>query len=77
MKWSRTTEIKNEFYKTHKDRNWDNVMFSDEWTFYLKAPGGMRCVIKINNMWWQESSIFIRLIVGEHFQKKKSGFVIL
>ena len=32
--------------KRHKDRNCDDVMFSDEWTFYLKAPGGMRWVIK-------------------------------
>ena len=32
--------------KRHKDRNWDDVMFSDEWTFYLKAPGGMWWVMK-------------------------------
>ena len=28
--------------KRHKDRNWDDIMFSDKWTVYLKAPGGMR-----------------------------------
>ena len=34
--------------KRHKDRNWDNVMFSDEWTFNLKAPEG----IKISDEKW-------------------------
>ena len=34
------------WYKCHKERNWDIVMFSDEWTFYLKAPGGMRWVMR-------------------------------
>ena len=32
--------------KRDKDRNWDNVMFSNDWTFYLKASGGMRWVMK-------------------------------
>ena len=32
--------------KRHKDKNWDDVMFSDEWIFYLKVPGGLRWVMK-------------------------------
>ena len=30
------------WHKRHKDKNWDDIIFSDEWTFYLKAHGGMR-----------------------------------
>ena len=37
------------WYKCHKDKNWDDVKFSDKWTFYLKAPGGMRWMI-MNSM---------------------------
>ena len=37
------------WYKRHKDKNWDDVKFSDKWTFYLKAPGGMR-LVKMNSM---------------------------
>ena len=34
------------WYKRHKDRNRDEVIFPDEWTFYLKAPRGIRWVMK-------------------------------
>ena len=62
--------------KLHKDRNWEDVMFSDKWTFYLKATGGMRWVMKMKIMWFQGSSILIRLIVGEHFQQKEKWMYI-
>ena len=34
------------WFKRHKDRNLEYVMYSDESTFYLKAPGGIRWTIK-------------------------------
>ena len=32
--------------KRHKDRNWDDVMLSDKWTFYFKAPAEMIWMMK-------------------------------
>ena len=40
-------KLKINWCKCHKDWNWDDAMFSDEWKIYLKAPGGMRWVMKI------------------------------
>ena len=62
--------------KRHKDRNWDNVMFSDEWTFYLKLQEEWDGWWKMNSMCHQGSSILIKLFVWENFQQKKKWICI-
>ena len=40
-------KLKMNWCKCHKDRNWDYIMFSAEWTFYLKkTPEEMRSLKK-------------------------------
>ena len=46
-------------------------MISDEWAFYLKAPGGMRWVMKNEQKVVPGPSILIKLIVGENFKQKE------
>ena len=36
--------------KSQKDRNWEDVMFSDKWILYLKVQGGIRWMMKINSI---------------------------
>ena len=69
-------KIRMNWCKRQKIRNCDDVMFSDEWTFYLKASGGMRWVMKMNSMWCQVPSILIKLIVGEHLKQKEKWIYI-
>ena len=62
----------------HKDRNWDNVIFSDEWTFYLKAPGRW-------DEWWKIKQYVMSKtkytqndkLLGSIFSKRKRGFILL
>ena len=43
---SEQQKLKMNWCKCHKNKDWDDVMFSNEWTFYLKTPGGMKLVMK-------------------------------
>ena len=62
--------------KRHKVGNWDDLIFSDEWTFYLKLQEKWDGWLKINNMWCQWPNILIRLMVGEHFQQMENWICI-
>ena len=52
--------------KCHTDRNLEEVMLLDKLKLYLKLQEEWDGE-KTNSMWYQGSSIIIRLIAGEHF----------
>ena len=59
-----------QFWKYNKIRNWDNVFFTDESSFYLISPGINKLILKnFNN--YDEQNIRKRFMYGTHSDVKE------
>ena len=53
--------------KRNKSRDWPNIIFMDEWTFYLKPPRGKKWIKKGRTTLKIQVVTNKKLTVGEHF----------
>ena len=61
-----------QFWKYNKYRNWNNVFFTDESSFYLRSPGINRWVPKNeNNYVEKKTNIRKRFMYGAHSEVKE------
>ena len=59
-----------QFWKYNKNRNWNNVFFTDESSFYLRSPGINRWVPKNENNYVEKSKYTKKIHVWGAFWSK-------
>ena len=57
------------WFKRNKSRDWSNIIFMDEWTFYLKPPRGKKWIKKGRTTFKIQVLTNKKLTVGEHFPR--------
>ena len=60
-----------QFWKYNKNRNWNNVFFTDESIFYLRSPGINRWVPKNENNYVEKSKYTKKIHVWGAFWSKE------
>ena len=62
--------------KRNKRRDWSNIIFMDEWTFYLKPPRGKKWIKKGMTTLKIQVVTNKKLTVGEHFPQMVNVYFI-
>ena len=62
--------------KRNKSRDWSNIIFMDEWTFYLKPPRGKKWIKKGEDYFEDSSSYKQKINCWEHFPQMVNVYFI-
>ena len=62
--------------KRNKSRDWSNIIFMDEWTFYLKPPRGKKWIKKGEDYFEDSSSNKQKISCWEHFPQMVNVYFI-
>ena len=71
--WSWAKAVRLQFWKYNKNMNWDDVFYTDEFSFYLRSPEINRWAPKNHHNYVKNINIRIRFTHGAHSEIKESS----